>query len=136
MGQTEWCKNTRLLHRFTWSCSVIPSSNTKITKLFQDLPSLFIMHTLWRYGLEISALESCLRELGPSSTWLILLSTQQETFISSSPSLYLGVSFSTGRNLTFQRKAMKWDTFKDDYFVAVETGTNGHLWQTQATRFV
>ena len=31
---------------------------------------------------------------------------------------------------------MKWDTFKDDYFVAVETGTNGHLWQTQATRFV
>ena len=32
---------------------------------------------------------------------------------------------------------MKWDTFKDDYFIAVETGTtNGHLWQTQATRFV
>lgn len=29
---------------------------------------------------------------------------------------------------------MKWDTFKDDYFVAVETGKNGHLWQTQEVK--
>lgn len=138
MGQTEWCKDTSLLHRFTWSCSVILlkyQNNKTVSRPAIPVYNAYVMALWTKY--------QCVRILLEGAGSKLYLA---HFVVYLGRNFYLFQSLSLPRSIIQHRQkpdffrgkltAMKWDTFKDEYFVAVETGTNGHLWQTQATRFV